>query len=83
MVRVLRFRKTGLTGLSTLSEEYSAKWVELLKELVPNTSRLSAAGHGDPATRPGSDLPVIHRPSATTCQQVFKTLSKEFQRDIE
>jgi len=31
----------NLTGLSTLSEEYSAKWVELLKEVVPNTSRLA------------------------------------------
>jgi putative ABC transport system substrate-binding protein len=27
--------------LSTLSEEYSAKWVELLKEVVPKTSRLA------------------------------------------
>jgi putative ABC transport system substrate-binding protein len=31
----------NLTGLSTLSEEYSAKWVELLKEVVPKTSRLA------------------------------------------
>ena len=31
----------NLTGLSTLSEDYSAKWVELLKEVVPHTSRLA------------------------------------------
>ncbi len=31
----------NLTGLSTLSEEYSVKCVELLKEVVPKTSRLA------------------------------------------
>jgi putative ABC transport system substrate-binding protein len=31
----------NLTGLSTLSEEYSAKWVELLREVVPKASRLA------------------------------------------
>ncbi len=28
----------NMTGLSTLSEEYAAKWVELLKEVVPRAS---------------------------------------------
>ncbi len=37
---VLSLSRPGgnLTGLSTLSEEFSAKWVELLKEIVPRSS---------------------------------------------